>query len=97
MDGEKRGAPRKFLEYPAGIDAGDGTPLRACVLSDISKTGVRVRVSEPTELPETVTLVLSSNGVFRRCRVAWAEGSDLGLEFLDKQATDLPRRRPASS
>ena len=93
MDGEKRRAPRKFLEYPAGIDAGDGSPLRACVLSDISKTGVRVRMSEPMEFPKLVTLVLSRSGVFRRCRVAWTEGSDLGLEFMDKEQTETPRRR----
>jgi len=91
MQGEKRRAPRKVLEYPAGIDTGDGSPLRPCLLSDISRTGVRVRVAEPSDLPPTVTLVLSRSGVFRRCRVAWTDGSDLGLEFLDRKRA--PSRR----
>jgi hypothetical protein len=93
MQGEKRSSPRKHLEYPAGLDFGDGRPPRACVLSDISKTGARIRVDNAADMPEQVTLLLSRNGVMRRCRVAWTEGQDVGLEFV-REPPPAPPPRP---
>jgi len=46
MAGEKRSSRRKSLKYPARIDAGDGSPLRDCVLSDVSETGASLRANK---------------------------------------------------
>lgn len=91
MEAEKRRALRRSLEYPAGIAAGDGSPVQSCFLSDVSETGARVRVTDPAQFPATVMLILSRNGVFRRCRVAWRNESSLGLEFLDAKEETLNR------
>ncbi len=93
MQGEKRASPRKPLEYSAGLDFGDGRSPRACVLSNISRTGARIRVDNTADLPERLTLLLSSNGVMRRCRVAWSEGQNVGLEFV-REPPPAPPPRP---
>ena len=82
MSGEKRNYRRKSLKYPARIDLGDGSPMRDCVLADISETGARVKLKEPSELPERFTLLVGPLGAApRSCRVVWKEGAEIGLEF----------------
>jgi hypothetical protein len=85
MSGEKRTARRKSLKYPARLDAGDGKPLRECMLADISETGARIVVKQADDIPERVTLLIGSQGVApRQCRVVWRDGVELGLEFRRK-------------
>jgi hypothetical protein len=95
MDGEKRAARRKHLHYPARIVAGEDTPLVPCILTDISETGVRVSLQGEGagELPETVVLLLSPTGVKRRCRVAWREGNEVGMEFVKAKPEPHDGRR----
>ena len=81
MQGEKRKSPRKHLKYPARILSGDDTP-RMCTLADISATGARVVIVRPDDIPNEVTLLLSNGGARRRCRIAWRNGKEFGLEFL---------------
>ena len=95
MSGEKRTFQRKSLTYPARLDAGDGKPPRECMLSDVSESGARVVVKDPNEIPDSVTLLIGSEGVApRHCRVAWRDGTELGLEFKKSQkpASSLSRR-----
>jgi|SoiMethySBSTD1v2_1073268.scaffolds.fasta_scaffold09593_7 PilZ domain-containing protein len=82
MPGEKRTFRRKSLKYPARLDVGDGQPSRECLLSDISETGARVILKHQDEIPDRVTLLIGTKGVApRHCRVAWRDGTELGLEF----------------
>ncbi len=82
MAGEKRSSRRKSLKYPARIDAGDGSPLRDCVLSDVSETGARLVLKDDGEVPEHFTLLFGTQGAApRSCRIAWRDGAELGLEF----------------
>ena len=95
MTGEKRSFQRKSLKYPALLDAGDGKPPRECMLSDVSESGARVVVKVPNEIPDRVILLIGSEGVApRQCRVAWRDGTELGLEFKKKlkPASSLSRR-----
>jgi hypothetical protein len=91
MQGEKRKAPRKHLKYPARILNGDDEP-RMCTLSDISATGARVITSKPEGLPDEIMLLLSNGGARRRCRIAWRDGQELGLEFMHD--FDKPKSQP---
>jgi hypothetical protein len=99
MDSERRKIVRRPVRYPARIDFGDGSEPRSCTLVDASDEGVQVVTPEPIEWPNEIDLVLGygKNGR-RRCRVAWRNGRQTGLEFLAKNTPlNLPPRanRPA--
>ncbi len=74
---------RRNLEYRAHIDFGDGSPVRACVLADVSETGARLKLDVPGATPRQFMLLLAGAGnVRRRCDVVWASGRQLGVRFL---------------
>jgi hypothetical protein len=81
------------VEFSRGFDcqmvAIDGTWCRACVMMDVAAGGARLTVTgslEGLNLKEFF-LVLSSTGIaFRRCGLAWANGDELGVHFLDTQS-----------
>ena len=67
-----RHGTRRLLHYPAKLYAGQDSPLRDCVLVDVSESGARLRVEEPDVLPAELTILLSSRGVpHRDCRIVW--------------------------
>jgi hypothetical protein len=86
MQSERRKIVRRPVRYPARIDFCDGSNLLSCTLVDASDEGVQVVTREPVEWPNEIDLVLGydhKNGR-RRCRVAWRNGKQAGLEFLAK-------------
>jgi hypothetical protein len=84
LGGEGRRSKRKPFDYVAGLLVGDSAELLPCQVADISDGGARLVVFSDTEqFPETLTLVLSSNGqVRRRCKVAWRRRTEIGVQFL---------------
>ncbi|WP_295555413.1 PilZ domain-containing protein [uncultured Hyphomicrobium sp.] len=51
------------------------------LLRDASQTGARVRLVQPCELPDRVTLVSQMEKINAQCVVVWRRGNDLGLKF----------------
>jgi hypothetical protein len=95
MPGEKRRSHRRPLKYPARIDVGDGSPLRDCVLSDVSESGARVIVNKPEDVPEQFILLVGTLGAApRQCRVVWRDGTELGLEFRKAPKRNQPPLLP---
>jgi hypothetical protein len=86
MAREKRKQLRRYLEYRAHIDFGDGSPARACLLADVSETGARLTLdgpSMPSIMPTQFMLLLAGAGnARRRCRVVWSDGRQLGVRFM---------------
>ena len=86
MAREKRKQRRRYLEYRAHIDFGDGTPARACLLADVSETGARLTLdarSMPNIMPTQFMLLLAGGRNARRhCRVVWSTGRQLGVRFM---------------
>lgn len=83
MAREKRKQLRRYLEYRAHIDLGDGSPARACLLADVSETGARIKLDAPSMMPSQFMLLLAGAGnARRRCGVVWASGRQLGVRFL---------------
>jgi PilZ domain-containing protein len=83
MAREKRKQLRRYLEYRALIDFEDGSPVRACLLADVSKNGARLKLDAPGTLPNQFVLLLAGAGnVRRRCDVVWRAGRQLGVRFL---------------
>jgi hypothetical protein len=78
------------VEFSRGVDfhiaAIDGAWRRACVMADVSAGGAKLIVTEPLEglKIKEFFLVLPGTGLaFRRCELAWANGDQLGVHFLD--------------
>ena len=89
MAREKRKQLRRYLEYRAHIDLEDGSPLRACLLADVSETGARLKLDAPGTMPKQFMLLLAGAGnACRRCDVIWNSGRQLGVRFLP--ASDEP-------
>jgi len=92
------------VEFSKGIDvhvlAIDGTWRRACRMWDASVGGVKLTALESIEgLPsKEFFLLLSSPGLaFRRCELAWVNGDQLGVRFLENRATKRGLRRETTS
>lgn len=56
--------------------------MRQCQVLDLSRTGVRLRVANPHNLPYTFNLLLSKNSTGRPARVKWRRDNELGAEFF---------------
>jgi hypothetical protein len=78
------------VEFSRGVDvqmvAIDGTWSKPCVMLDVAAGGAKLLVADSIEgisLKEFF-LVLSTTGrAFRRCELAWINGDQLGVRFLE--------------
>jgi hypothetical protein len=83
MGKERRRAPRRRVNAAGYLYTGDGRPLGACRMKDVSSGGARLSHSITGELPDQLFLSLSKDGaVRRRCEVAWRRENQLGVRFL---------------
>jgi hypothetical protein len=83
MGKERRRAPRRRINAAGYLYTGDGWPLGACRMRDVSVGGARLSHSIAGELPDQLFLSLSKDGaVRRRCQVAWRRENQLGVRFL---------------
>lgn len=70
--------PRRKSFQPAELDTAAG-PLRVHVL-DLSETGALIDAARPPALDSFVTLICGS--LRRSARVAWVNGTRLGVRFV---------------
>ena len=77
---------RRCVErWPGGnalvkLDPGSGRSPFTCFVWDISEDGVRLKLSEKSELPPIVHII--SGNVRRTARVVWRKADHVGLEFV---------------
>ena len=62
------------------LDPGRGRPPFTCFVWDISEKGVRLKLSENSELPPIVHIVIGD--VRKAARVVWRKADHVGLEFV---------------
>lgn len=77
----RRKSSRRALNYPAKIVASDGSWDRDCRVIDVSDEGARLTTDSPSELPADFMLALSAR-TGRRCRLAWTEEKEVGVQFV---------------
>jgi hypothetical protein len=96
---EKRKAPRKTLDRPGWIMAGDGGEPRECRVCDVSQRGARLGVERVNEVPDYFVLRLSVDGrVSRHCIVVWRTRDEVGVEFVSaNEAQGLGSARPSGA
>ena len=94
---ERRIGKRVAFEHPvtAQLMAIDGTWRRECSIYDVSDEGAKLAVGSSIEGLQIAEffLVLSSTGLaYRRCKLAWVNGDQIGVVFLKQRGKKTARR-----
>jgi PilZ domain len=87
---QRRSGERVTFErgYSAHMMAIDGTWRRACSLLDISEDGAKIAVEGTVgelHLKEFFLLLSSTGLAYRRCELAWVNGEEIGVNFLQQR------------
>ena len=81
---DRRLEPRK-PSSGRGVVVAPGLEI-ACVISDLSASGMRVRLERQLALPARVMLVDVAEGLAHECDVAWKKGNEAGLKRLSQSS-----------
>lgn len=79
---ERRSAER-FHTKLTGHIVGPDAPSIDCVLLNISKTGARITVPQPAEIPLEFQLQIPEEEASAKVRLIWSSGIDYGVMFTD--------------
>ena len=83
MSADKRGAPRKNIRWGGTILDTDGATVAQCTMVNVSASGAKLAVKQPSALPNTFNLLLSKKGEVRRqCEVVWRADKTIGVRFV---------------
>ena len=77
---ENRRAPRRGYNDDAWIGV-EGSPLRPCRVLDLSRTGVRLAITDAHKIPDAFTLMLSRNTPGYPAVVKWRRHAQIGAEY----------------
>jgi hypothetical protein len=89
----RRVAPRHHYDGNNTWIRLEGSLTRQCQVLDLSRTGVRLTVTNAHSLPNKFTLILSKNCSGRPARVKWRRGTEVGAEFLKADSSSLTAPR----
>jgi hypothetical protein len=90
MSRDRRAADRRRIRWKALILNSAGKLVCECTIVNVSSTGARLALHEPTALPESFVLVMSRNGDVRRhCELTWYKDKTAGVHFLRPQAAEV--------
>ena len=84
---------RDRVEFERGIDvrlmAIDGTWYRECIMREVADGSARLLVKgsiEGLNLDEFFLLLSSTGCAYRRCKLAWVHGHEIGANFVKPTA-----------
>jgi hypothetical protein len=73
---------REDKGHRAWLDTGEGGPLLACTLVDISASGAKLSLDVIDQIPETFSLRLTRYEQPRfACRTVWRNSNTIGVVF----------------
>jgi hypothetical protein len=86
---EQRAEPRVVFErgHRTQMMAIDGTWRRDCMMEDVSDGGAKLTVEGSVgglHLKEFFLLLSSTGLAYRRCELAWVNGDQIGVIFLER-------------
>jgi hypothetical protein len=87
---ENRRAPRRRYNDDAWIRV-QGSLLRRCRVLDLSRTGVRLTITNAEKIPDTFSLILSKYSPGCPAVVKWRRQTEIGAEY-----SLAAERRPGS-
>ena len=79
MTKENRESPRKQIDLMVRIQTGGGSSI-ACLMSNMSQTGVCLTIDNPGALPEEFMLLFKDD-LKRWCKVQWRSKTQVGVKF----------------
>jgi hypothetical protein len=84
----RRKSRRNRISVDGMIYTGDGAPLLACRLRNVSAGGAQLELAQDMAMPRSFILSLSrTGGVRRACRTVWQLATVVGIRF---DATPAP-------
>lgn len=84
IDGaERRRAERSAAQRKATIYFNGNMSTLDVVIVNISATGCRLQVSQPSDVPEMFPLIEKGASRARLCRQVWRKFHEVGVEFVD--------------
>lgn len=74
---------------PVRVVAIDGTWTKHCLMMDASANGARLTLAqseswEGLRLKEFFLLLSTTGSSFRRCELAWINGDEMGVRFIER-------------
>jgi hypothetical protein len=83
MDPDHARAERRTLDLVCVVTTLSGALVGQCTLRDVSRTDARIVLDDASSVPDEFILHLTRNGmVWRKCKTAWRNGTDIGALFL---------------
>ena len=74
---------RRSVHQAGWLTLDGGFAARQCNVLDLSATGAKVVVDDPTSVPGKINLAFSRDArTGRACEVVWRRGKTLGVRFL---------------
>jgi hypothetical protein len=81
--GTKKRETRKSLQQSGWITMEGGFAARPCVVHDLSTSGAKVTIDDPSALPAKLRLAFSRDArTGRNCEVVWRRGMSIGVKFV---------------
>ena len=75
--------PRKSLRHSGWITFEGGFATRQCIVEDLSATGAKVIIDDPTVLPASFRVAFARDArTGRNCEVVWRRGKAVGVKFV---------------
>lgn len=75
---------RKSVQQAGWITLAGGFAARPCQVLDLSTSGAKISVDDPTAITARIRLGFSRDGRSgRSCDVMWRRGKTLGVKFTD--------------
>ena len=83
MVDNKRAHPRFATRLEGRLLSLDGLCNYACVITDVSESGARVRTAESGLVPNRVFLFQAKSSDIFECDVMWRRPGEVGLRLID--------------
>jgi hypothetical protein len=81
---EQRNSERASVRRCGWFAKVKGAQLRECVVLDESKSGARLAINDPNELPDSFYIYLSLDFSSRHhCHVVWRSRQQIGVKYQD--------------
>ncbi len=85
-DKDHRRKLRRSVTYPVTAESVEGKII-ACRVLDISETGVRINLADPSAVADTFRINLASGHEYNRiCEVIWRSRDEVGARFVWQDA-----------
>jgi hypothetical protein len=81
---DRRHHTRRSAMWAAQLETARGERV-SCVVLDVSAAGVKIQLDHPIAKDDIVLLITTRIGT-HWCRVAWLDGTHVGLDFLESHA-----------